>query len=241
MFSQQEHCGFITEQKFDEACQRLAQLAIGTNLPDSRVEIRRDEGHRYLIISRPLQLDHLRQPSARLAISGSGEETPDISVDRSNVEDEDVAAVHHSSASQASSSVRYHILYSISYQVPVLYFFLHGLPTLKARNVDTVYHALVPQHLQDEAKAVGVMGGIGMTNHPINGIPCFWVHPCNTAEAMKDMLKGIEREVSPAEYLMIWFGKVGASVGLSLPIEMISGTNAGGSKTYDLGEPRDEI
>ena len=119
-----------------------------------------------------------------------------------------------------------------------------------------MYRSLVPQHLQDEAKAVGVMGGIGMTvsiiwiftrkqiglikqhkNHPINGIPCFWVHPCNTAEAMKDMLKGIEREVSPAEYLMIWFGIVGASVGLSLPIEMVSWTNPGGSKTYDLGEP----
>jgi hypothetical protein len=39
------------------------------------------------------------------------------------------------------------------------------------------------------------------------------------------MLKGIEREVSPVEYLMIWFGIVGAAVGLSLPKEMMSGAN----------------
>ena len=48
-------------------------------------------------------------------------------------------------------------------------------------------------------------------------LPCFWVHPCNTAEAMDNYLKGIDREVSPVEYLMIWIGIVGATVGLSLP------------------------
>lgn len=48
-------------------------------------------------------------------------------------------------------------------------------------------------------------------------IPCFWVHPCNTAEAMSGIVKGIEREVSSVEYLMIWMGVVGAAVGLNLP------------------------
>ena len=51
----------------------------------------------------------------------------------------------------------------------------------------------------------------------MTGMPCFWVHPCNTAEAMESYLKGIDREVSPVEYLMIWIGIVGAAVGLSLP------------------------
>ncbi len=34
---------------------------------------------------------------------------------------------------------------------------------------------------------------------------------------MDSYLKGIDREVSPVEYLMIWIGIVGAAVGLSLP------------------------
>lgn len=51
-------------------------------------------------------------------------------------------------------------------------------------------------------------------------MPCFWVHPCNSAEAMCDILGGIEGEVSPVEYLMLWIGLVGSAVGLSLPKEI---------------------
>lgn len=65
-------------------------------------------------------------------------------------------------------------------------------------------------------------------NHPLTDIPCFWVHPCNSAEAMRDILGGIKGEVSPVAYVMLWIGLVGSAVGLSLPKEMISkGENVG--------------
>ena len=42
---------------------------------------------------------------------------------------------------------------------------------------------------------------------------------------MKEILKGVERKISPVEYLLIWFGIVGAAVGLSLSKEMIFSTD----------------
>lgn len=42
---------------------------------------------------------------------------------------------------------------------------------------------------------------------------------------MKEILNSVERKSSPVEYLLIWFGIVGAAVGLSLPKEMIFGTD----------------
>lgn len=57
----------------------------------------------------------------------------------------------------------YDIVFSNSYRVPVLYFSLHNLPPAESRSIDAVYELLVPEHLKAGAKAVGVMGGIGMT------------------------------------------------------------------------------
>jgi len=47
--------------------------------------------------------------------------------------------------------------------VPVLYFSLYNLPPASYRSIDSVYDLLVPKYLKAGAKAVGVMGGIGMT------------------------------------------------------------------------------
>ena len=49
-------------------------------------------------------------------------------------------------------------------------------------------------------------------------MPCFFVHPCNTPDAMRELL-GTE-VVSGLEYLQIWAGLIGASVGLHLPKEL---------------------
>ncbi len=47
--------------------------------------------------------------------------------------------------------------------MPVLYFSLYNLPPAKSRSIDSVYDLLVPEYLKAGTKAVGVMGGIGMT------------------------------------------------------------------------------
>lgn len=59
---------------------------------------------------------------------------------------------------------------------------------------------------------------VKLQNHPITDLPSFFVHPCNTAEAMSEILRG--RAVGAFEYLLIWLGLVGSCVGLYVPKEL---------------------
>jgi len=68
----------------------------------------------------------------------------------------------------------------------------------------------------------------------VTGIPCFWVHPCNTAEAMRVITRSIKEEITPLEYLMIWVGLVGAAVGLTLPKEMVAKKLASTKEHHEL-------
>lgn len=56
-------------------------------------------------------------------------------------------------------------------------------------------------------------------NHPVTDLPAYFIHPCNTAEALAQILN--DREVSPLEYLQIWVGLVGPSVGLYFPKNLV--------------------
>lgn len=94
-----------------------------------------------------------------------------------------------------------------------------------------MHEYLVPKQLKSGLRNTGVMGGISMMvmksilssksaanraqNHPITDVPAFFVHPCNTAEAMQDIIGG--RSISVEAYLQIWLGLVGGCVGLALP------------------------
>lgn len=59
-------------------------------------------------------------------------------------------------------TVIYHVLYSMSYQVPVLYFFLHNIMFEASLNIETVYERLVPQRNHKALKDTGVLGSIGV-------------------------------------------------------------------------------
>lgn len=61
------------------------------------------------------------------------------------------------------------------------------------------------------------MGALTLTDHPITGLPVWFVHPCRTSEALEGMVG--EREVRAGEYLGLWFGIMGAAVGLGVPVE----------------------
>ena len=117
----------------------------------------------------------------------------------------------------------YDIAHSPSYQVPVLYITfkpyssndtaLSILPSL-----DEVYDLLSPRSLQAQMQAVGVVGAVSMTDHPVSGAPAYFVHPCRTAEAMETVTG--HKSMSPARYLLLWMGLVGQGVGLDVPTEL---------------------
>lgn len=52
--------------------------------------------------------------------------------------------------------------------------------------------------------------------------PAFFVHPCNTADAMRGIAS--EHDISPEAYLIIWLGLVGSSVRLQLSSDLFKST-----------------
>ena len=116
------------------------------------------------------------------------------------------------------------IAYSPAYQVPVLYLTFSEVSTNKSialPSPDEVYEILVPEDFKSPMRSVGVMGALSMAEHPITGIPAYFVHPCRTQEAMSPLLENASPKARPCsgtQYLLLWFGVIGASVGLTVPI-----------------------
>ena len=56
--------------------------------------------------------------------------------------------------------------------------------------------------------------------HPVTDLPAFFIHPCNTHEAMVSVHDG--QSLSAEEYLIVWLGLIGSSVGLHVPSKLLS-------------------
>lgn len=54
-------------------------------------------------------------------------------------------------------------------------------------------------------------------HHPITSKPVFFIHPCQTAQVMK---ASAHHQTTAEEYLMIWIGALGKSVGLNIPLAL---------------------
>ncbi|KAJ5760092.1 Atg10p, partial [Penicillium odoratum] len=120
--------------------------------------------------------------------------------------------------------VDYDIVFSPTYQVPVLYFSLRWHHSNGPVGLDAVYRYVVPEHYQEELKSVGIMGGISFGYHPDSDTPAFFVHPCNTANAMVQVTDARSR---PGTYLLIWLGLVGHCVNLHIPRELLASDSTG--------------
>ncbi|NXI86875.1 ATG10 enzyme, partial [Rhipidura dahli] len=109
----------------------------------------------------------------------------------------------------------YHVLYSSSYQVPVLYFracFLDGRP-LTLDEIWGSVHASYQARLQE-----GPWDTITQQEHPILGQPFFVLHPCRTSEFISAVLGGSEEQHRHTNYIILWLSTVGPVVGLNLPL-----------------------
>lgn len=123
-------------------------------------------------------------------------------------------------------TVRYDIVYSPAYQVPVLYMTFANPESGKSiplPSPEQIYTLLVPDDFKSTMHDVGIMGALSMSDHPVAGVPAYFVHPCRTQEALAPLLgrtSSISGERERLEYLMLWFGVIGASVGLSVPVKV---------------------
>ncbi|XP_026894740.2 ubiquitin-like-conjugating enzyme ATG10 isoform X7 [Acinonyx jubatus] len=109
----------------------------------------------------------------------------------------------------------YHVLYSCSYQVPVLYFrasFLDGRPLALKDIWEGIHECYKTRLLQEPWDA------ITQQEHPILGQPFFVLHPCKTDEFMTPVLKNSQKINRSVNYITSWLSVVGPVVGLNLPL-----------------------
>ncbi|XP_074642454.1 ubiquitin-like-conjugating enzyme ATG10 [Tubulanus polymorphus] len=102
----------------------------------------------------------------------------------------------------------YHVLFSNSYSVPVLYFNIYYSDG-KLVTLDKVWD-YVPQehreHLENEKWSM-----ITQQEHPVLGRPFYQLHPCRTSELMGKL-------AADRNYTVTWLSAVGPIVGLNLPL-----------------------
>ncbi|KAG8640413.1 ubiquitin-like-conjugating enzyme ATG10 isoform X2 [Manihot esculenta] len=118
----------------------------------------------------------------------------------------------------------FHIVYSASYRVPVLYFRGYdseGLP-LQLNEIEKDLPACSAKVLLESKWTF-----ITQEEHPYLNRPWYKLHPCGTSEWMKllflDEAALAENRVAIELYLVSWFSVVGQVIGLRVPIEMVNG------------------
>ncbi|XP_071064948.1 ubiquitin-like-conjugating enzyme ATG10 isoform X4 [Dasypus novemcinctus] len=116
----------------------------------------------------------------------------------------------------------FHVLYSCSYQVPVLYFracFLDGRPLTLKDIWEGVHECYRTRLLQ------GPWDTITQQEHPILGQPFFVLHPCKTNEFMSPILKNSRKINRNVNCIISWLSIVGPVVGLNLPLSYATATS----------------
>ncbi|KAK5951699.1 hypothetical protein OHC33_007378 [Knufia fluminis] len=120
----------------------------------------------------------------------------------------------------SSITIDFSIVLSPTYQVPVLWFSFSSQAPTSATALDQVYAVIVSPTSRDGLRQIGVLGGISIANHPISDMPAFFIHPCRTQEALETVRP--DNEISPLQYLLLWFGIIGSAVGLSVPADVFT-------------------
>ncbi|NXX96055.1 ATG10 enzyme, partial [Centropus bengalensis] len=129
-----------------------------------------------------------------------------------SMDDSEVAGI---CATEEVVRYEYHVLYSSSYQVPVLYFracFLDGRPL----TLDEIWESV---HACYQARLLeGPWDTITQQEHPLLGQPFFVLHPCRTHEFMSSILADSQKQNRHTNYVILWLSTVGPVVGLNLPL-----------------------
>ncbi|KAJ9605213.1 hypothetical protein H2200_010603 [Cladophialophora chaetospira] len=225
----------ITDGEFSEACEALEQRSADKNSDTDWLSVKWTG--KELLIRRTMKTFECGDGPTAL---GEGEGMAEDTFEELTDEDEEASIVRSNFAANiakgASLVVDYSITLSPTYSVPVLWFSCRFGPENKPMTLDQIYEHLVPQQSSSSLRDIGVMGGISMAvsrikpsisqpadlmqYHPISDLPSFFLHPCNTQDALSVLTK--EQHLTPEEYLILWLGLIGSPVGLHIPSKLLS-------------------
>jgi ubiquitin-like-conjugating enzyme ATG10 len=111
----------------------------------------------------------------------------------------------------------YHVVYSMSYSVPVVYFNVF-LTSGKLLSLEQVCSVLESDELSGKSNK-NIRSIISQQEHPILHLPYFFLHPCHTEATMKSVLSARRGSISNLGYFLSWLSLVARVVGIPLSNE----------------------
>ncbi|KAG5644057.1 hypothetical protein DXG03_009147 [Asterophora parasitica] len=145
----------------------------------------------------------------------------DIDLEESFTEEDDAATV----VAPESFVSRQYIVYSATFQVPAFYFTMHdskGAPLTLANLVSTsLFHPFAFE--QTEVTTFGLTRPssafpmLSQGDHPTLGTPCWYLHPCETAPCVDELMseldpEGYKEDQRLVRWLEMWFMVLGTAV-----------------------------
>lgn len=138
------------------------------------------------------------------------EDAEDNAVQKTPVSEDERAASHKIIA-------EYSVVWSSSYQVPVLYFSLweeHGTKRSSlTEGISEVVHSF-EKHVgfEDNPEVIKMNALLSQGEHPLLGVPAWYLHPCKTGNVMETIVPKEEW----FNYLKAWLALYGSFAGLKI-------------------------
>ncbi|CAI8057825.1 Ubiquitin-like-conjugating enzyme ATG10 [Geodia barretti] len=151
-------------------------------------------------------------------------ETPRDVGEPENIEDEDPATLHCRGTGKLSEKTvqfEYHVIYSPSYQVPVL-FFTATFHSGRLVPLKEIWKFLSPFHVTRDSGME--WESVTQQEHPIFGRPFYHLHPCHTSNVMATILTANKHERGDRDiknYLLSWLTIFGPTIGLNVLIDYL--------------------
>ncbi|XP_056592304.1 ubiquitin-like-conjugating enzyme ATG10 [Triplophysa dalaica] len=212
---------YLDERTFRHCCQVFLQHSVTIQDGWSWEEIKgADEGFMRKTVLIPVRSDTSHHHDV---CSVQTENTESLTEElQADVEDE-AAGVQAVCESPVVLRYEYHVVYSSSYQIPVLYF---RVSTLDGRSVslEEVWSNVHPNYRQRLRQEP--WDTLTQQEHPLLGQPFFMLHPCRTEEFMKPALDLAQSQHKRLNYIVTWLSVVGPVVGLDVPLSYITAVSA---------------
>ncbi|KAL7574936.1 hypothetical protein ACA910_010760 [Epithemia clementina (nom. ined.)] len=108
------------------------------------------------------------------------------------------------------------IVYSHTFQCPILYFRVDHLNGAAETSRDMIVKSLSSQHHQNHVEDTWEF--VSVEEHPIHKSPYFILHPCQTQERMKILMQATgRRDANPPGFrLLSWMSMILPAVGLAI-------------------------